>query len=788
MVEGRPVAKASAEENKQRAGVLETFLGARVWHHRWLNWIRALPEGWRIAGGAALIAAVVFVPYVGAVGLWDPWETHYGEVGRQMIVRADYVYPVQDSGDVSLSGWFFSKPPLTMWIDALGMLAVGIQHGDGKLPLYTEWAMRLPFALMSAAALGLLAWALSRTVNRRVGLTAAFALATMPLYFLISRQAVTDTPFIAALVAAMGCAIIGLLDTGTRHRAAWWYAFYVLLGLSTLSKGLLGVALPAVILVLYAAFFIFPWTWESFAEHVHWLSEQVNARLSWLWRKVVRRPSPPRAGSGPATTPVLFAEMGRMHFFQGVLVFLAVALPWYLTLSLFPSVDSENKTFFYRFFIHDHFNRLMEGVHTTTPGGTFIYFIEQGGFAMFPWVALVPGALALVTRIRLGAQDARTRVAFLALAWSVVAFFVVGISATKFHHYVLPVLPGVAVLVALFVDELWEDGIAAHGVSLLLGLVSFILVGKDLAENPKNFTDLFVYNYDRPYPFELDARAIRFGDHILATGDVVAAGLLAAAAYFFLDGSSERGGRWSARVTAVVLGASGLAVLVASKAPGSSPVLLLAIGLAAAAGIALYLASREKGAERRSAMWMAWCVAALAALLLAVGVRLGANDPLILAVRQPLNVKMGMGWTFGLAGVALTAAAVRRARVELFASFCALSLGFALWFSWSHWVDLSHHWTQRDLFWRYYDQRRPDEPIAAYFMDWKGETFYSRNTVRQDKDSAPRLTLYGQLPGRKWALVEQTRLGLLRQAVGADKSVTPIDRNLNVKFVLVTIE
>jgi 4-amino-4-deoxy-L-arabinose transferase-like glycosyltransferase len=786
MVQGRPVAKASAEASEQRAGVLETLLGARVWQSRWVSRIRALPEGWRIAGGAALIAALVFVPYVGAVGLWDPWETHYGEVGRQMIVRADYVYPVQDSGDVSLSGWFFSKPPLTMWIDALGMLAVGIERGDGKLPLYTEWAMRLPFALMSVAALGLLAWALARTVSRRVGLTAAFALATMPLYFLISRQAVTDTPFIAALVAAMACAIIGLLDTGTRHRAGWWYAFYVLLGLSTLSKGLLGVALPAVILVLYGAFFVFPWSWDSLSEHLHWLSEQIALWPRGLWRKVTRKP--PTSAAGSSATPVLFAEMARMHLLPGVLVFLAVALPWYLTLSLFSDVDSENKTFFYRFFIHDHFNRLVEGVHTTTPGGTFIYFIEQGGFAMFPWVALVPGALAVVTRIRLGAQDARTRVAFLALAWSVVAFFVVGISATKFHHYVLPVLPGVAILVALFADELWEDGIAAHGVSLLLGLVFFILVGKDLAENPKNFTDLFVYNYDRPYPFELDARAIRFGEHILATGDVLAAGLLAAAAYFFLDGSNESGGKWSARATSAVLGASGLAVLVAGKMPGSSPVLLLAIGMAAAAGIALYLASREKGPERRSALAMAWCVAAVAAVLLVIGVRIGLTDPLILAIRQPINVKMGMGWTFGFAGVALAAAAVRRARVELFASFGALSLGFALWFSWSHWVDLSHHWTQRDLFWRYYDQRRPYEPIAAYMMDWKGETFYSRNTVRQDKDSAPRLTLYGQLPGRKWALVEQARLGLVRQAVGADKTVTPVDRNLNVKFVLVTIE
>jgi len=621
-----------------------------------------------------------------------------------------------------------------------------------------------------------------------VGLTAAFALATMPLYFLISRQAVTDTPFVVALIAAMACALLGLFDNETRHRAAFWYAFYFLLGLATLAKGLLGVGLPAVILILYGAFFVFPWSREGIDAHSRWLTARAVAPFRWLWRKLAKTPSGAGGSQDAAETPVLFAEMRRMHLLPGILVFFAVAGPWYLTLSLFPAVDLENKNFFFRFFIHDHLNRLLEGVHTTTPGGTFIYFIEQGGFALFPWVALLPGAVALVSRIRLGAQDTRTRVAFIALAWMVVAFYVVASSATKFHHYVLPVLPAVAILVALFVDELWEEGIAAHGVSLLLGLVLFILVGKDLAENPKNFTDLFVYNYERPYPVELDSRPIRFGDHLLGSGDIVAAVLLAAAAYFFLDGSSDSEGRWYRRVLSVILGATGLATLVAGKLPGTSPLLVGAIAIAVAAGVTLFIASREQGDERRDAMRMTWFIAATAAVLLVAGARIGPKDPLILLIRQPLNLKAGMGWTFGLAGFALVLAALWRARTELFTTFGALALGFALWFSWSHWVDLSHHWTQRDLFWRYYDQRRPYEPIAAYMMDWKGETLYSRNTVRQDKESAPRLTLYGQLPGRKWALVEQARLGLLRQAVGVDKVVTPIDRNLNVKFVLVTIE
>jgi len=153
-----------------------------------------------------------------------------------------------------------------------------------------------------------------------------------------------------------------------------------------------------------------------------------------------------------------------------------------------------------------------------------------------------------------------------------------------------------------------------------------------------------------------------------------------------------------------------------------------------------------------------------------------------------VSVKMGMIWAFTIGGVAAALGALRNSRTGLVGSLGALALGFALWFSWSHWVDLSHHWTQRDLFWRYYDRRVPGEPIVAYMMDWKGETFYSKNTVKQIKDSPARMAAFAALPGRKWALVEHPRLGLLRQAIGPDHRIEQIDRDLNVKFVLVTID
>jgi hypothetical protein len=152
-------------------------------------------------------------------------------------------------------------------------------------------------------------------------------------------------------------------------------------------------------------------------------------------------------------------------------------------------------------------------------------------------------------------------------------------------------------------------------------------------------------------------------------------------------------------------------------------------------------------------------------------------------------LKTTMGYAFILAGVFAGAFTYWRAKVSVFTTGLATAMVFALWFNWGHWVDLSHHWTQRDQFWRYFTNRRPGEPIAAFLMNWRGETFYSRNQVKQIKDNANvGMYNYAAQPGREWALVEHNRLGILKGAVGADKNVTLIDKDLNNKFVLVTIE
>jgi hypothetical protein len=379
--------------------------------------------------------------------------------------------------------------------------------------------------------------------------------------------------------------------------------------------------------------------------------------------------------------------------------------------------------------------------------------------------------------------------------WALGLFTMLDFSATKFHHYIFPVLPPVAVLMAIFADKLWREGVAAHAVALMAGLALFGLVSKDLSSNPKNFTDLFVYNYDqgaRPYPMnEVTLRPMTlFGARALWTGDILTVLLLAFGGFLLADSfrsTRERSPSGRALALALLLGGGALLLVMISGGKLSAT---LFIGLALSL-VAIYLggeAARSGGKARTDLGLGAGAVGVAAVALVIAGmVRGKSGDALQVFLIDSVNVKSFMGMIFLVGGGLAALGALQRARALMFGAFLSMVLVFAGWFNYSHWEDLSHHWTQRDQFWRYYGMRQPGEPIIAFLMNWRGETFYSRNTVRQIRDN-PVMRQYAMLPGRKWALVEHYRLGLLKQAVGPDKKVTEYDRDLNNKFTLVTIE
>jgi len=156
------------------------------------------PKGeWWVRALVLLAAAMIFLPNLGAFGLWDPWETHYGEVTRNMVETHDWVSPYWGYhgkiGPKKQGAPFFSKPILIFWTEATAIKALG----------FSEWAVRLPMALLALLAVFAAYYAFSKMYSRKVGLLAAGILATAPQFFYIARQAQTDMPFVGTLVIAM---------------------------------------------------------------------------------------------------------------------------------------------------------------------------------------------------------------------------------------------------------------------------------------------------------------------------------------------------------------------------------------------------------------------------------------------------------------------------------------------------------------------------------------------------------------------------------------------------------
>jgi len=161
-----------------------------------------------------VFCCVLYLPTLGAHGLVDPWETHYGEVSREVLARDDWITIWWAE-----EGFFTSKPILDFWMQALAMAVFGVKYLPGQMiapgqiggePVRPEWIVRLPSLTLSVIALYLAYRAVAQVRGRRAGLIGAIILATMGDWMMLSHQSITDMPFVASLTAAMSLLIIGL--------------------------------------------------------------------------------------------------------------------------------------------------------------------------------------------------------------------------------------------------------------------------------------------------------------------------------------------------------------------------------------------------------------------------------------------------------------------------------------------------------------------------------------------------------------------------------------------------
>ncbi|MBL7997897.1 MAG: glycosyltransferase family 39 protein [Candidatus Kapabacteria bacterium] len=89
--------------------------------------IRTTPSN-RIVLFLAIVSALIFLPFLGAVHLFDWDEINFAECAREMIVTGDYFRVHIDYEP------FWEKPPLFIWLQAASMLVFGVNEFAARFP------------------------------------------------------------------------------------------------------------------------------------------------------------------------------------------------------------------------------------------------------------------------------------------------------------------------------------------------------------------------------------------------------------------------------------------------------------------------------------------------------------------------------------------------------------------------------------------------------------------------------------------------------------------------------
>ncbi len=336
--------------------------------HRWLFWC-----------GIASIACVWFLT-LDARHLLRSDEGRYAEIAREMVATGDWV-TIRYNGIK-----YFEKPPLQMWMTALAYEAFGIG----------EWQARLWVALSGAFAIVITMVAARRWFGAGVAVLSGAILLAAPGWNLGSHFNSLDMGVSGALAGVLAGVLMAQHPSATAAARHSWMGFaWAWVAVAILTKGLIGIALPGLVLVVYTAV----------------------ARDFAIWR--------------------------RLHLASGALLMFAIAAPWFVLIS------SRNPEFARFFFIHEHWQRYLSTVHRRD--GAWWYFVPLllGGF--LPWIGVAWRVPAVV---RDGSRGEGFRPVLLLAIWVIAIFVFFSASSSKLPGYILPVFPALAVLVALALDRL----------------------------------------------------------------------------------------------------------------------------------------------------------------------------------------------------------------------------------------------------------------------------------------------------------------------------------------------
>ncbi len=366
----------------------------------------------------SLVTWLAFLQNLGSIGLIDETEPLFAEAARQMTVTDDWITP-HYNGRAR-----FDKPPLIYWLIAIAYKVIGVN----------EWAVRLPSALAAIALTGFCFYSLivisqwqkqDRFLPQKVWLWAGFG-ATMTVFNIHSiawgRSGVSDMLLSGCMGTALLAFFLGYAGGKPQVKKRWYLTFYLLSALAVLAKGPVGIVLPVLIIASF---------------------------LLYLGKaKEVLR---------------------EMQLRRGLLIFLAIALPWYMMVTWVHGLD-----YLESFFGYHNLERFTTVVNKHSAPWYFYVIVVLVGFA--PWSLYLPVAIRQTKfwqRRWWRHQPRCYHLSLFALFWFASIFGFFTIAVTKLPSYVLPLMPAAAILVLQLVRHPYEP--SGKNYPMLLSAIANVL-------------------------------------------------------------------------------------------------------------------------------------------------------------------------------------------------------------------------------------------------------------------------------------------------------------------------
>jgi 4-amino-4-deoxy-L-arabinose transferase-like glycosyltransferase len=320
-----------------------------------------------------ILSLLMWLIFLGNVPLKDWDEGTYALIAREIIRTGDWMY-LKIQGDP-----FLLKPPLGMWAIAFAYQIGGIN----------EFMTRLPCAILTAIGVPILYQISCLLFERKTpALLSALVYLTLLPVVRHGRLAMLDGMSITFWLLSLLCLLQACQDR------RWSIGIGLMLGLITLTKGLLVIAFGLIILLILIA------------------NRQIYLLKSpYLW--------------------------------LGLIIGQIPAISWYLA-----QFHKYGDTFIQIHFVSQSFDRLSQSVEDHQ-GPIWFYAFDIIEYT-FPWLLFIPGGIALAW------SKSQQNWARFTLIGGVVYFTIVSLMKTKLAWYIMPVYPFLAIFAGAYLSLIWQ--------------------------------------------------------------------------------------------------------------------------------------------------------------------------------------------------------------------------------------------------------------------------------------------------------------------------------------------